>query len=386
LQRKSNLICWKPKNLTAFLFSTRRHFMMKLLAWGKMAALSGLLPSCFPGIITASGRAESVGTQTQGLSLRDLARKKLHHDNGRFRNPFTGESRRSPWPLIKWKLFSRNEFRALYSRERVQPVSVDWDAVRAHNGLSVTFLKHAGILIKDRGSHILVDPAFSSPSRFVKDFTPLAFDIGRMPAPTWVLITHGHYDHLDVPTLSRFPKETPVLTPLGYDDVLADLGTKKHVQLDWFETFTEGGLEITLLPCNHWTMRNPFYGPNLALWGSFLIKTVAGPTIYVSGDTGYFDGFCNIGREFSIDLAVMNLGAYEPRWFMAPSHMNPAETAKAIRELGAAKCFIVHWGTFRLGDEPVYLPPNQIREELEKEGLLDRFVHLEHGKTLFFKV
>jgi L-ascorbate metabolism protein UlaG (beta-lactamase superfamily) len=102
-----------------------------------------------------------------------------------------------------------------------------------------------------------------------------------------------------------------------------------------------------------------------------------------SGDTAYFDGFDQIGNEFEIDLAIFNLGAYEPRWFMAPSHINPAETVCAFKALNAARLMIIHWGTFRLGDEPVHFPPNQIRPELDKEGLLERLVDVKHGETLY---
>ena len=248
----------------------------------------------------------------------------------------------------------------------------------------MTLLKHAGVLIKDLDAHILVDPIFWSVSRFVKDFTPLPSNQGDA-SPHHVLVTHGHYDHLDVPTLSSFAKGTHVITPLGYDSLFGGLGMGRRTRLDWFDSFEEDRREITLLPCDHWTMRNPLEGPNRSLWGSYLIKTAAGPTIYVSGDTAYFRGFREIGKEFPIDLAIINLGAYEPRWMMAAHHMNPAETVQAFKELGAEKLMVVHWGTFRLGDEPVYLPPIELRREMKKEGLLSRLVALEHGKTLVLK-
>ena len=365
---------------------TRRSFMINLLAWTKMIALATLFPGAFLRVARASGRREPVGAEAEGLSLREIARKRIHHGEGRFKNPFARAAQGSPWSVIKWKLFSVNRFKSQYAQERVSPVSVDWKAIEGDKGLSVTFLKHAGILIKDLDSHILVDPIFWSFSRFVKDFTPLAFDVKKLPAPQHVLVTHGHYDHLDVTTLASFARQTHVITPLGYDDLFGSLGMSWRTRLDWFDSFKEDGREITLLPCDHWTMRNPLEGPNRSLWGSYLIKTAAGPTIYVSGDTAYFRGFREIGKEFPIDLAIINLGAYEPRWMMAAHHMNPAEAVKAFKELGAERLMVVHWGTFRLGDEPVYIPPIDIQRELKKEGLLSRLVSLEHGKTLFLKV
>ena len=156
-----------------------------------------------------------------------------------------------------------------------------------------------------------------------------------------------------------------------------------RTRLDWYDTYRDGERTITFLPSNHWTMRNPVRGPNRSLWGGYIIETSAGHTIYVAGDTGYFDGFTEIGEDFDIDLAIINLGAYEPRWFMAASHMNPRETVQAFKELNARKLMIVHWGTFRLGDEPVHFPPVDIKKELKKAGLLDRFVDIRHGQTIF---
>jgi L-ascorbate metabolism protein UlaG (beta-lactamase superfamily) len=218
---------------------------------------------------------------------------------------------------------------------------------------------------------------------FIKDFTPLAFDLREMPQPNHVLLTHGHYDHLDTRSLATLNGSTHVITPLGYNDIFADLKMSRRTQLDWLDTFEDGKRQITFLPCDHWTMRNPIEGPNRSLWGSYILKTACGPTIFISGDTAYFDRFREIGREFSIDLAIFNLGAYEPRWFMAGSHMNPTETVRAFKELGAARLLVIHWGTFRLGDEPVHFPPEEIRKEMEREALLDRLIQLNHGETLF---
>jgi len=143
------------------------------------------------------------------------------------------------------------------------------------------------------------------------------------------------------------------------------------------------GMEITFLPCIHWTKRNPIVGPNTSLRGPYLIKTRSGPTIYLAGDTGYFDGFEQIGDMFDIDLAVFNLGAYEPRWFMASSHMNPEETVRAFRELKARHMMVVHWGTFRPGDEPVHFPYHDIQRAMDKAGLSDRLIDFRHGDTVF---
>jgi L-ascorbate metabolism protein UlaG (beta-lactamase superfamily) len=317
-----------------------------------------------------------------GRHLRELARKRIHHGANRFISP-VGISREGRlWQVLSWKLFHRNEFRDDFEDEEVVRVAVDWEAVRRHQGLSVTFLKHASLMIKDRGRCLLIDPVFDQIFWFIKDFSPLKTE--GMPAPDDILITHGHYDHLDTTSLGSMPADTHVISPLGYNEEFDSLRMTNRSQLDWYNRIRAGDAEITLLPCNHWTMRNPLTGPNRSLWGSYLIRTADGMTIFVSGDTGYFDGFSQIGSEYRIDLAIFNLGAYEPRWFMAPSHTNPAETVQAFRELNAGKLMIVHWGTFRLGDEPVHYPPLEIRAEMKKAGMLHRLIELGHGQTLFF--
>lgn len=319
-------------------------------------------------------------TPLNGRSLTEIAEQKLHHGQGRFFNPVGLPRDGRFWELLRWKL-SSNDFEAHLDEQPVVPVDIDWPAVTDHRGLSITFIKHAGLMIKAGKQHIYIDPVFDDIGFLIKDFTPRRFDLSDLPRADHILITHGHYDHLDKTSLERFPKDSHVITPLGYDEVFGDLQMKNRMQLDWFGRFESKQLRMTLLPANHWTMRNPIAGPNRSLWGSYLIETADGYTIYISGDTAYFDGFDQIGDMYDIDLAVFNLGAYEPRWFMAQSHTNPAETVRAFKALKASKLMIVHWGTFRLGDEPVHFPPRDIRSALEDAGLTDSLLDVRHGET-----
>ncbi|MCU0559592.1 MAG: MBL fold metallo-hydrolase [Desulfobacterales bacterium] len=363
----------------------RRRFIDTLLNIAKAAIAASVLP---PGV-SAALADDAPGSRPHyrpldGRNLRDIARFRQHHGDGRFINPFSFDRSGRLLKVLSWKLFHRNRFRDELDHQPITPVSVDWEPLRADKGLSLTYLKHAGLMVNDGGHRLLIDPVFAEIFWFMRDFSPLTFDVSAMPSVDQVLLTHGHFDHLDVPSLSALPQRTHVLSPLGYGRMLAEIGRHHRTELDWYQSLHGSGREITLLPCNHWTMRNPVAGPNLALWGSYLIRTAAGPTIYVSGDTAYFDGFEQIGREYDIDLAVINLGAYEPRWFMAQSHIGPEETVRAFRELGAKRLAIVHWGTFKLGDEPVHFPPRHIRAAMQQEGLQDRLVDWKHGDTLFF--
>ncbi len=363
----------------------RRNFIRKLLEGFSTMAMLSMLPSPVLSAISARPDGEKLHyIPLKGRSLKDLALQKIHHGgNGRYVNPVGIPRHGRLWQVMSWKLFHQNKFKRYFDGERVNPVSLDWEPIRRHSHVSVTFLKHASVIIKDNDRYIFVDPVFSEIFWFIKDFSPLNFEPQQLPKPNHVLITHGHYDHLDKASLRFLAQDTHFISPLGYNNVFKDLGITNRKQMDWYDTFQSAGQEITLLPCNHWTMRNPFIGPNQSLWGAYLIKTTDGFTIYISGDTAYFDGFRELGEEYKIDLAIFNVGAYEPRWFMATSHINPRETVQAFKELKAKKLLAVHWGTFRLGDEPVHFPPMQIRQELKSEGLLDRLVDLKHGETYF---
>ena len=362
----------------------RREFISSLLKLTGSITLSGLFAGCLTGNRTmASVEKTPIMDQAGKLSLRELVENKIHHGNERFVNPFNERGHKSFLTLLWWKIFDENRFRDLYDQERVTPVHIDWRPVREHGGCAVTFIRHSTLLIKDADRILLIDPVFKSPFMF-KDFSPLALDVREIPSPDHILVTHGHYDHMHMGTLSLFDADTHVITPLGYRRQFKALKMSRHTQLDWFDSFKENKREIICLPCNHWTMRNPLIGPNRDLWGSFLIRTKSGVSIYISGDTAYFSRFHELAEEYSIDLAIFNLGAYEPRWFMADSHINPAETVKAFHELEARRLMIVHWGAFRLGDEPVFQPPLDIKREMEKEGLARQLLHLNPGQTLFY--
>ncbi len=360
----------------------RRQFIKNLLQAIKASIVVNILwVSTSQGALAAEGKNMK---RFNNINLREIVKRKLHHGTKQYLNPFGSRMHGNFWRLMRWKLFDESRFKPFYSQEPTVPLKMDWKPIEKYKGLSITFLKHATLVIKDGDDYIYVDPVFFPIFRFIKDFTPFNFDIKELPKPKHILITHGHYDHLDKKSLAVFDKQSHLITPKGYDSIFKGLEMDRREPLDWFDTLTQGDREITFLPCHHWTMRNPITGPNTNLWGSYLIRTKSGPVVYVSGDLAYFDRFKEIGEEFQIDLAIFNLGAYEPRWFMADSHINPVETVRAFRQLNAKYLMIVHWGTFRLGDEPVHFPPIDILRELQKAGLQDRYIRISHGQTLFF--
>lgn len=335
------------------------------------------------GLLGCAGSQEKGPATPPGATLAGIVAAGLHRkEGGGFRNPFA--SRRppgGPWRLLQWKLFSKNRFKHLYDQEVVRPVKPDWDRVRESPATSLTFIKHSSLLIKHQGEYFLVDPVFKDMFPFITDFAPLGFKPEDMPRPDHFLVTHGHYDHLSEETLALFDPGAHVISPLGYGYVFDDLGMNNRTQLDWLQKWQGKKAEVILLPANHWTMRNPLMGPNRSLWGAFLVKLAGGPTIFISGDAAWFEHYQELAQYGEIDLAVFNLGAYEPRWFMKHSHMNPAEVAKAFGQIGAKKLLVVHWGAYRLGDEPVFLPPLDMAKEMTRLGLAERFLRLAVDRT-----
>jgi L-ascorbate metabolism protein UlaG (beta-lactamase superfamily) len=175
-----------------------------------------------------------------------------------------------------------------------------------------------------------------------------------LPRIDLVLLSHDHYDHCDLPTLRRLARrnQPAVIAPLGHGPLLRSAGFRTVVELDWWQDHLRPGkAAVTLVPARHWCRRSPF-GTNTRLWGGFLV-TMGGRRLYFAGDSGYAPGFFpEIGRRGGApDLALIPIGAYEPRWFMASAHMNPAEAVLVHHEVGARRSVGMHWGTFQLTDE-----------------------------------
>jgi L-ascorbate metabolism protein UlaG (beta-lactamase superfamily) len=186
---------------------------------------------------------------------------------------------------------------------------------------------------------------------------------------------------MDLPTLERIGPKALYVTPLGHRKWLEKIGLERIVELDWWQTHREDDLEITLVPARHWSMRAP-WNRNDALWGGFVVRShrvngtgAAEGAVYHAGDTAYFDGFAEIGRRAGpIDWALLPIGAYEPRWFMQPQHMDPHEAGQAFLDLGARNLVAMHWGTFKLTDEPMGEPPARLAAWCKERGIPDERV------------
>jgi N-acyl-phosphatidylethanolamine-hydrolysing phospholipase D len=247
---------------------------------------------------------------------------------------------------------------------------------------SLTWIGHATFVLRLGGKLVATDPVWSERiSGVIRRKAPPGVALEQVPPLDVVTISHNHYDHLDLPTLRRLGKQTLIVTLLGNGRILRGAGFENVVELEWWQSHQAGALEITAVPARHWSMRMP-WNRNDMLWGGFVYRGPEG-VAYHSGDTALFDGFAEIGRRAGpIDWAMLPIGAYEPRWFMEPQHMNPEDAAQAFEALGARHLVAMHWGTFKLTDEPLAEPPARLRAFFDARGEApERLWILDVGET-----
>jgi L-ascorbate metabolism protein UlaG (beta-lactamase superfamily) len=239
----------------------------------------------------------------------------------------------------------------------------------------LTFVGHATFLIQTPFGNVLTDPMYSdraSPVSFAgpKRVRGPAVKFDDLPQVSVVLLSHNHYDHCDAPTLRALEARWRplVVTPLGNGRLLRSLGIRRIEELDWWQDATTSPVHITLTPAQHFSARTPF-DRNRALWGGFVVKS-NDRRIFFAGDTGYAPHFRDVNARCGrIDLALLPIGAYEPRWFMRDIHMNPAEAVEAHRDLGAARSIGMHFGTFQLTLEGIDDPIRALDEARRASGL-----------------
>lgn len=243
--------------------------------------------------------------------------------------------------------------------------------------LRVTFVNHASVLIQADGLNILTDPIWSeraSPVPFAgpQRFRPSGMRFADLPPIDVVLISHNHYDHLDSATIRDLAAahDPLFLVPLGNRHLLDNTDTLQIEELNWWQEYDVDGVTIYAVPAQHWSRRGLF-DTNRALWAGYVINTVHGP-VYFAGDTGMGPHFTEISARLGAPrLAILPIGNYLPRWFMAPQHIDPAEAVSAHLLLGAAQSMAIHFGTFRLGDDGQTQPITDLRLALRDAQLPD---------------
>jgi L-ascorbate metabolism protein UlaG (beta-lactamase superfamily) len=307
-----------------------------------------------------------------------------HFDGERFHNEAPLEERGFR-DLLRWQLH-RN--RGPWEPRLDAPPGPPPPVRMGRGEIRVTFVNHATVLLQVDGLNILTDPIWSeraSPFSWLgpKRFLPPGIRFEDLPPIDAVLISHSHYDHLDLPTLERLDRtfHPRFIVGLGTRALLERAGIAGAVDLDWWQHLSlSSDVTLTMVPVQHWSNRGLADRSNL-LWGGYVLEGPSGTTFF-AGDTGFGPHYQQVRDRFGpVRLAILPIGAYEPRWFMKDMHMNPADAVQAHRVLEASTSVGIHHRTFRLTDEGQEEPERRLRFELERAGIpADRFWVLKNGE------
>jgi N-acyl-phosphatidylethanolamine-hydrolysing phospholipase D len=320
-----------------------------------------------------------------------------HRSDGRFQNPWPGDAPHGFRDFVRWRIAERWERPIAPSPPRGslpirRPSLVAPHAARGYR--SATWVGHATVLLQLGSLNVLTDPIWSdraAPIRWIgpRRLMPPAVDFDEIPPIDLVLLSHNHYDHLDAPTVRRIARTFPDaawVCPLGLGRLLRSLGVRHVTERDWWQTFETPAFTAMCTPARHFSARG-LRDRGETLWCGWTVAA-DGVRVFFAGDSALHPEFGAIARAAGpFDLVLLPIGAYEPRWFMSSVHMNPGDALIAYRELSRGaprppRCLPIHWGTFRLTDEPVDEPPRRFSELWRGAGLADDALWmLAHGET-----
>ncbi|MGH8687701.1 MAG: MBL fold metallo-hydrolase [Burkholderiales bacterium] len=289
--------------------------------------------------------------------------------------------------LLRWKLGLFADVRASSPRTGVAVPAMQNDgrALRGAPKEALTWIGHASFLVQLGGTSALIDPVMS---RRIAGFIPRniapGLDWAALPKIDLVLVTHNHMDHMDGPTLKKLGSDPIYVVPRGLGAWFERAGMRRVLEMNWWQQEEVAGMRVTFVPAEHWSRRG-LNDINTSWWGGYVLEG-GGVRVYHSGDTAWFEGFQQIGERCGpIDAAMLPIGAYEPRWFMKGQHMNPEDAVRAFGALGAKRFVAMHWGTFKLTDEPLSEPPEFLREVWARAALpQDRLTIPAIGETVRF--
>lgn len=299
-----------------------------------------------------------------------------HFDGRRFKNKESDPVGRGFFAFLRWQW--QRQDRPAWQPVAVEP-SIPPRTVPA-GAMRVTWVGHSTVLIQTGGVNILTDPiwaeraspfTWAGPQRCAAPGVRFA----DLPPIQLVLLSHDHYDHADLDTLRRLAeRDRPlIVTGLGNERLLEAHGIVGSHALDWWQSLVAlPGVTVTAVPARHFSGRS-LSDRNRSLWCGFVVGTEAG-SLYFAGDSGWGEHFAAIGARFpGLRLALIPIGAYLPRWIMAPVHVDPAEAVRAAQAVGAATNLAIHWGTFPLADDPQDLPPRDLAAALQALSSPPRF-------------
>jgi N-acyl-phosphatidylethanolamine-hydrolysing phospholipase D len=373
------------------------------MSWRRCCAwaLASLLAAGLPLGFALPGGVPLAQAQT-GVGAASLTAEPPHHDGERFRNPQLEAEPKGLPDFIRWRWdAARQALPPPPSRPTpVQAPNLSFIQANAGAGVkmepAVTWVGHATVLVQLAGFNLLTDPMFSeraSPVDFAgpRRQQPPGIELRDLPRIDIVLLSHNHYDHCDVDSLRRLNRQVggpPLfIVPLGLKAWMAGLQISNVIELDWWQSHRTAQLEVIFTPTQHGSGRG-LMDRNRTLWGGF---AVIAPDLHLffAGDTGYSKDFAEISRRLAdrqkdggFDLALLPIGAYEPRWFMAEQHVDPVEALRIHIDLRAKRSMGIHWGTFELSDEALDKPPADLALARRTMGLPeDEFFVLAIGQT-----
>ncbi len=296
----------------------------------------------------------------------------------RFTNQFDSSKKIKFSNILKWRLFNRKKREI----ENSNLTFKDDSAILKSDKDFICWLGHASFFVQLDGKRFIFDPVFGNIPFFKRKISfPYDFkDLGKID---FLLISHTHYDHFDVPSVKKILKQKPhVIIPLGMGHYIKKIDKNADIsQLDWYQSYkVNDEISIFLTPAKHWGRRGLF-DTNKTLWGGFILKSTK-TTIFFAGDSAYDSHFKTIGEKFKIDYALLPIGAYKPEFIMKTNHLNPQEAFEAFKDLKAKKMIPMHYGTFKLTDEHINEPLKWIKEiQLENP---DKILILHIGEALSF--
>ncbi|MDP3082358.1 MAG: MBL fold metallo-hydrolase [Rubrivivax sp.] len=326
-----------------------------------------------------------------------------HHRPGGFQNNHRDFETKSLAELVRWRLAAYQANRPAPALAPTPRVAPDLEFLRANAAAgsamqpALTWIGHASVLAQFGGLNLITDPMFSqraSPLSWIGPTRaqPPGVALAELPRIDIVMISHNHYDHLDVASVQALQAQNggPPLfvVPLGLGPWLMARGITRVVELDWWQAHSVGAVELVLTPVRHWSGRG-LTDRMATLWGGF---AVFAPDfhLFFAGDTGYSPDFTDIRQRFAarqaegggFDIALLPVGAYAPRWFMADQHIDPTQAVQVHRDLGAKRSLGVHWGTFELTDESLDAPVAALAAARAQAGLAEAdFFLLAIGQT-----
>lgn len=333
-------------------------------------------------VAEVSGEEKSKMADTVKINSYPFYNQKHHRVGGGFKNIYGRQEFPPFFKALKWlagKIIDRGG-NANTPVRKINPSEFN----KGVKNFRIFWLGHSTTLIQFKNINIMFDPnlneyagisSFAGRKRLIE--TPVRIE--ELPHIDVVLVSHSHYDHLDKKTVIGLERRfSPFFfVPLEMGRLLRSWGVKNILELDWWQYVEYKGIKISCVPAVHFSNRS-FHDRDRMLWSGWYVEELnSGKKVYYSGDTAYGEHFKEIGDRLGApDIAILPVGAYEPRWFMKLAHVNPEEAIQAFIDLKAKEFLGVHWGTFKLSDEPMDEPPNLVRKLARENNISEERVHI----------